>query len=56
MRVNAVSTLRKFWGSHPGAEQPIKAWFDEAIQAKWLQPVDIKAQYNEVDAETVGIE
>ena len=45
MRVIAINTLREFWGKHPGAEQPLKAWFDEASKAQWLQPTDIKAQY-----------
>ena len=45
MRVIAVSTLRQFWEKHPGAEQSIKSWVDEAVQAKWTQPADIKAQY-----------
>lgn len=45
MRVIAVSTLRRFWEIHPAAGQPLKAWFDEATQATWAQPADIKAQY-----------
>lgn len=45
MRVIAVSTLRQFWEIHPPSEQPLKAWFDEATQAMWAQPADIKAQY-----------
>lgn len=45
MRVIAISTLRQFWEMHPDAEQPIKAWVDEANQASWNQPADIKAQY-----------
>lgn len=45
MRVIAISTLRRFWEAYPAAEQPIKAWVDEAIQAGWTQPTDIKAQY-----------
>lgn len=45
MRVIAVATLRTFWKQHPGAEQPLKAWFEEASKAKWAQPSDIKAQY-----------
>lgn len=45
MRVIAVSTLRQFWEKHPDAEQPLKAWFDEAGNAIWAQPSDIKAQY-----------
>jgi mRNA interferase HigB len=45
MRVIAVSTLRAFWARHPSAEQPLKAWHEEATQANWAQPADIKAQY-----------
>jgi len=45
MRVIAVSTLRAFWALYPGAEQPLKAWYDEATNASWTQPADIKEQY-----------
>jgi mRNA interferase HigB len=45
MRVIAVATLRAFWQRHPDAEQPLKAWFDEATKARWTQPADIKAHY-----------
>jgi mRNA interferase HigB len=45
MRVIAVSTLRAFWELHPDAEQPLKAWYEEATNAYWTQPADIKAQY-----------
>ena len=45
MRVIAVSALRAFWGRHPDAEQPLKAWYEEASSAAWTQPADIKAQY-----------
>lgn len=45
MRVIAVSTLRAFWALHPDAEQPLKAWHEEATNASWTQPADIKAQY-----------
>jgi mRNA interferase HigB len=45
MRVIAVSTLRAFWERYPDAEQPLKAWYEEAISASWSQPADIKAQY-----------
>lgn len=41
----AVSALRDFWKQHPDAEQPLKAWFEEASKAAWTQPSDIKAQY-----------
>ena len=45
MRVIAVSTLRAFWERHPDAEQPLKAWYEEASSAARTQPADIKAQY-----------
>lgn len=45
MRVIAVSTLRVFWKQHPEAEQPLKAWYEEASHAHWTQPSDIKDQY-----------
>ena len=45
MRVIAVSALRAFWERHPDAEQPFKAWYEEATNATWAQPADIKARY-----------
>jgi mRNA interferase HigB len=47
MRVIAISTLKSFWEDprHKDAEQSLKAWFDEATQARWQTPNDIKAQY-----------
>lgn len=29
----------------PDAEQPLKAWYEEATSAAWTQPAEIKAQY-----------
>ena len=45
MRVIAHRTLRAFWVQHPQAEQPLKAWYDEARKAAWQTPADIKAPY-----------
>lgn len=45
MRVIAVATLKAFRQRHPAAEQPLKAWFEEASKASWTQPADIKIQY-----------
>ena len=45
MRVIAVSTLRAFWARYPDTEHPLKAWYEEATNATWTQPSDIKAQY-----------
>lgn len=45
MRVIAVSTLRAFWECHRRAEQPLKAWYDEARRAQWLTPQEICDHY-----------
>lgn len=45
MRVIAVSALRTFWERHPDAEQPLKAWYEEARNASWTRPADIKERY-----------
>ena len=45
MRVIAVGSLRDFWHRHPAAEQPLKAWFDEAKHAAWSRPLDIRGRY-----------
>ena len=45
MRVIAVGTLKAFWERHAQAEQPLKAWYDEAKVAKWMMPQDIKNAY-----------
>lgn len=45
MRVIALATLRNFWEGHRDAEQPLRAWHDEAARAQWKRPADIKAQY-----------
>lgn len=47
MRIISRATLRNFWEnpSYQDAEQPLKAWFDEAKKAKWQTPQDIKNSY-----------
>ncbi|MEW5893739.1 MAG: type II toxin-antitoxin system HigB family toxin [Pseudomonadota bacterium] len=45
MKIIAIKMLRQFWEQYPDAEQPLKAWFDEAKKANWKNPADIKAQY-----------
>jgi mRNA interferase HigB len=45
MKIIAIGNLRDFWLAHPDAEQPLKAWIDEAKAATWGQPGDIKARY-----------
>lgn len=47
MRVIAISTLRTFWSkaAYRDSEQALRAWYDEACKARWLQPADIKRAY-----------
>jgi mRNA interferase HigB len=45
MRIIARSTLLQFWEIHPDAEQPLKTWYDEALNAEWTSPTDIKSTY-----------
>jgi mRNA interferase HigB len=45
MRVIAKKHLTAYWAKHPDSEQPLKAWYDEAFQAQWQTPQDIKNQY-----------
>lgn len=45
MRIIALSTLREFWGKHPDAETPLRAWYALASQSEWKTPADIKEAY-----------
>ncbi|GHT61126.1 toxin RelE [Bacteroidia bacterium] len=45
MRVVAKKTLREFWEIHPDSEQPLKAWFQEAENAAWKNPNQLKQDY-----------
>jgi mRNA interferase HigB len=45
MRIIARSTLREFWLKHSDAEQPLKAWFEDASRSSWQSPSDIKEIY-----------
>lgn len=45
MRIIAVSQLKTFWERYPDAEQPLLAWLDEARNAQWSNPAQIKDQY-----------
>lgn len=45
MRVISKAALVRFWVEHPESERPLRAWFEDAHQARWLTPQDIKARY-----------
>ncbi|HLJ54101.1 MAG TPA: type II toxin-antitoxin system HigB family toxin [Chthonomonadaceae bacterium] len=45
MRVFAFGTLRDFWLTHAGAEEYLRAWYQDAETANWHSPRDIKDTY-----------
>ena len=45
MRVIALSRLREFWGKHPLAETPLRAWYAEASRVQWKNPADVKSAH-----------
>jgi len=45
LRVIAKKILREFWQRHTDCEQQLKAWFQEASNAEWKPPRDIKKEY-----------
>lgn len=49
MNVIALKALRDFWGKHPQAEGPLKAWYALVSKADWSGPADIRSQFNSAD-------
>jgi mRNA interferase HigB len=47
MKILSRRTLREFWElpNRADAEQPLKAWYDEAKAATWRTPQDVKDAY-----------
>lgn len=45
MRIISRKTLIVYWEKHPGTEQALKSWFDEASHAAWSSPNDLKKQF-----------
>jgi mRNA interferase HigB len=45
LRVIAKKILRDFWRKYPDCEQQLKSWYNEADDAKWKHPNDIKREY-----------
>ena len=42
MRVSTKLKLSAFWAVHPAAERALRTWLEDAWQAQWRQPQDIK--------------
>jgi len=49
MRIIAKGTLRDFWRKHRKAEGPLRAWYQEAKNASWRNPTQIKARFRMAD-------
>ncbi|HZK76575.1 MAG TPA: type II toxin-antitoxin system HigB family toxin [Candidatus Kapabacteria bacterium] len=45
MRIIARNTLQAFWTKEPLAEEPLRAWYDEAMKATWKNPNELKRQF-----------
>ncbi len=45
MRVIAKKILRDFWERHSDSEQQLKSWFQEASNANWKNPNQVKKEY-----------
>jgi mRNA interferase HigB len=54
MRIISRKALREFWErrEYADAEQPLKAWFQEASKADWVSPAAVKNAYG--NASIVG--
>jgi mRNA interferase HigB len=52
MRIIAKKHLIAYGKKHPEADQSLRAWHDEALNASWRSPRDIKEQYR--NASIVG--
>jgi mRNA interferase HigB len=49
MHVVKRKTLKEYWEKHRQAEGPLTAWCNEAENAKWATPDDIKKKFNSAD-------
>lgn len=45
MRIISRKTLVKYWQKYKETEQPLKAWYDEVLNAAWSSPNELKSQY-----------
>lgn len=49
MRIISRKALRDFYDKHADAQTPLEAWFQEALEARWHSPQDIKVRYPSAD-------
>jgi len=49
MKVLGRDKLNKFSRQHANAKKALDAWFNEAEEADWIKPQDIKDRYRSAD-------
>ena len=52
MRILTFGTLRDYWQRHRDAEEPLRLWYNEARQAHWNTPAEVRERYS--NASIVG--
>jgi mRNA interferase HigB len=45
LRIFSKNTLREFWEKHANAEQALKVWHKELVDAKWQNFNELKNDY-----------
>lgn len=45
MRIIALKTIKDYWTKNPSCKQSLLAWYEEAEEAKWNNPNELKQQY-----------
>jgi mRNA interferase HigB len=45
LRIISKKILREFWIVHPDCEQALKSWYQEADEATWKNPNELKFEY-----------
>ena len=53
MHVISQKRLREFWGQHPDAEDPLRAWYKIASRSTWQNFAEIKTTFSN-SADRVG--
>ena len=49
MWVVSLKRLREFWGLHPSAEVPLRAWFAQTAAADWQNFSELRATFPSAD-------
>lgn len=45
VRVIAIKTLKEYWNEFPQAKQALLSWYEEAEDANWESPNELKLHY-----------